>query len=127
VQVDLANRPQGYTLEKDRFSVFPGVLDGYSIEVGDADYITIITRLVGPDGSVLSRVGGEAVLQDGPDAGRTVPLFTNSDGRMVLVRLREGRYLLRLFGSELTAVIDVREEDGALQRPAQIEFGGDVK
>jgi outer membrane usher protein len=122
LDIDIRDRPQGFSIPDEEFVLFPSLNDGYTFTVGDEDYITFIAQLVDETGEPIGRVGGEAILLTGPESGRTTPLFTTSSGRLVLLRLREGRYRLRLFGDDLTAEIEIREDDGPLQRQDQVKF-----
>ena len=118
LRLDILDRPVGYTLEDERPTLFPGLVDGYSITVGDDAYITLISILTDAHGNPLASRGGEAIYLDGdPDEDiEPIDLFTTSSGRTVLLRLRPGRYRLRLFGSDREAVIEINDDDGALQR-----------
>lgn len=85
---------------------------GYVFEVGSAHSVTVYGRLEVRGGQPLALQSGTAHPSKG--GGKTVPVFTNSDGKFSTEGLSPGRWILEMASDDgqLRYVIEV--PDGAM-------------
>lgn len=99
VRYDAISAPLGYDIGEGIRRVRPSYRSGYAIEVGSANFVSALGRLVGNGGAPVSLMSGRVRPADQPDA---VPdlFFTNTVGRFAIQNLEPGvRYKVELNSS----------------------------
>ena len=97
VRYDALNAPVGYDVGEGILRVRPTYRSGYAIEVGSANFVSALGRLVGNQGRPLALTSGRLRSLDDPEAGPEL-FFTNSVGRFAIQNLAPGkRYRVELF------------------------------
>ena len=110
--IDVDKLPLGYSLGSGAFETFAPYKAGYVFEVGSAHSVTVYGRLEVGGGQPLALQSGTAHPSKG--GGKTVPVFTNSDGKFGAEGLSPGRWILEMASDDgqLRYVIEV--PDGAM-------------
>lgn len=120
VEFDSADPDNPFDVGDGTALVSPPYQSGYSIVVGNENYVSVIGTLLDPDGPV--EVASGVIRATDPDTRfEEAPFFTNRAGRFGLFGLAPGaKYEIRLYGSERTFVIDVPDEADPIIRLAPI-------
>ena len=105
VQVD--DLPTGYDLGSARYDIKPGARTGYDLQVGSANSVVIIGRLVRKDGTPYTLASGIIT----PEKGESTSFFTNRSGRFVGEKLAPGKYQLTLYAEPPLSSTFVIPED----------------
>ncbi len=99
VRYDALDAPLGYDVGDGVVRVRPTYKSGYAIEVGSADFVSALGRLVGNNNRPIALMSGHVRPIDEPDAEPDL-FFTNSVGRFAIQNLEPGRtYRVELFSS----------------------------
>lgn len=105
VQID--DLPTGYDLGSGRYDLNPGARTGYDLQVGSANSVVIIGRLVRPDGTPYTLASGIIT----PEEGQPTSFFTNRSGRFVGEKLAPGKHTLTLYTDPPLSTTFVIPED----------------
>jgi outer membrane usher protein len=96
--------PAGYDIGTGEVIVSPLYRSGYRVVIGSDYTLTVLGRLMGPNGEPRALVAGELREQDGP--GREpVLLLTNREGVFGVSGLRPGAWVLTFPGDETTSYL----------------------
>jgi len=98
--LEVDNLPTGYDLGAARIDILPGAYAGYVYQVGRADNIIIMGRLIGEDGEPVSYLSGKAVPVGKDEDAQATLFFTNRTGRLVSDAIAPGEYDLFIQGRE---------------------------
>ncbi|RZJ01354.1 MAG: hypothetical protein EON90_03490 [Brevundimonas sp.] len=115
VRYDAVNAPPGYDTGAGVTRVFPSYRSGYAIEVGRADYVSAVGRLVDRNRQPVPLLSGRVLSKDDPNA-KPALFFTNTGGRFAVQNLTPGRtYIVELPSEGLKFEISVpADSDGLL-------------
>jgi outer membrane usher protein len=113
VQID--DLPTGYDLGSGRYDLNPGARTGYDLQVGSANSVVIIGRLVRPDGTPYTLASGIIT----PEEGQPTSFFTNRSGRFVGEKLAPGKHTLTLYTDPPLSTTFVIPEDAV----GRVELG----
>jgi outer membrane usher protein len=113
VQID--DLPTGYDLGSGRYDLNPGARTGYDLQVGSANSVVIIGRLVRPDGTHYTLASGIIT----PEEGQPTSFFTNRSGRFVGEKLAPGKHTLTLYTDPPLSTTFVIPEDAV----GRVELG----
>jgi outer membrane usher protein len=113
VRVD--DLPTGYDLGSGRYDLNPGARTGYNLQVGSANSIVIIGRIVRPDGTPYTLASGIIT----PEEGQPTSFFTNRSGRFVGEKLAPGKHTLTLYTDPPLSTTFVIPEDAV----GRVELG----
>ena len=113
VRVD--DLPTGYDLGSGRYDLNPGARTGYDLQVGSANSIVAIGRLVNSNGAPYALSSGVITAAD----GQSKSFFTNRTGRFVGERLAPGTYTLTLYADPALSTTFVIPEDAV----GRVELG----
>ena len=113
VQVD--DLPTGYDLGSGRYDLNPGARTGYGLQVGSANSVVAIGRLVNGNGAPYPLSSGVITAAD----GQSTSFFTNRTGRFVGESLAPGPYRLTLNGDPALSTTFVIPEDAV----GRVELG----
>jgi outer membrane usher protein len=113
VQID--DLPTGYDLGSGRYDLNPGARTGYDLQVGSANSVVIIGRLVRPDGTHYTLASGIIT----PEEGQPTSFFTNRSGRFVGEKLAPGKHTLTLYTDPPVSTTFVIPEDAV----GRVELG----
>lgn len=103
VRYDVLDPPLGYNIGEGVSRVHPTYKSGYAIEVGSADFVSAMGRLVGNGGKPVALMSGRVRPVDRSDAEPQL-FFTNSVGRFAIQNLEPGqRYRVELYSSPALA------------------------
>ncbi|WP_424956560.1 fimbria/pilus outer membrane usher protein [Hyphomicrobium sp. 1Nfss2.1] len=86
---DMPDLPMDLSLGSGSYGVHPSYRSGYALQVGSANNVTLIGRLLAGDGEPLGYASGTA-----SDGERTVPVFTTKSGKFAVDSLAPGRWVL---------------------------------
>lgn len=99
IRYDVLNVPPGYNIGDGIARVRPTYRSGYAIQVGSANFVSALGRLVGTDGRPVALMSGRVRPADDPAAAPDL-FFTNSVGRFAVQNLEPGRrYVVELFST----------------------------
>lgn len=99
VRYDAIAAPLGYDIGEGIVRVRPAYRSGYAIEVGSANFVSALGRLVGNQDRPVALVSGRVISLDEPEAEPEL-FFTNSVGRFAVQKLAPGRrYRVEVFSS----------------------------
>ncbi len=104
VSVEAPKAPAGTSLGENVFSFKPGYRSGYKVEVGSEFNVSIMGRLVGPDGEPVKFASGYAVSED----GERTPVFSNAGGRFYVEQLKSGQTLRIEFNNPKGAWVELK-------------------
>jgi len=95
ITYDVPKAPAGYDIGSGSLRVLSPYKAGYFVEVGSDYSVTVIGRLVGPDGVPISLLAGRAIEEAHPER-KAVILFTSRDGRFAAEGLRPGKWRIEM-------------------------------
>ncbi len=99
VRYDVIDPPPGYNIGDGVARVRPTYRSGYAIEVGSANFVSAMGRLVGNLGRPVALMSGRVRPADEPEAEPQL-FFTNSVGRFAIQDLEPGRrYRVELYST----------------------------
>jgi len=99
VRYDVLDPPRGYNIGEGVARVRPTYRSGYAIQVGSANFVSAMGRLVGNADRPVALISGRVQPVDEPNAEPEL-FFTNSVGRFAVQNLEPGkRYRVELFSS----------------------------
>ncbi len=113
VQID--DLPTGYDLGSGRYDLNPGARTGYGLQVGSANSVVAIGRLVNGNGAPYPLSSGVITAAD----GQSTSFFTNRTGRFVGEGLAPGTYTLTLYADPALSTTFVIPEDAV----GRVELG----
>lgn len=120
VQFDAADSENGFDVGDGTVLLEPPYQSGYSVIVGEANFVTVIGTLRDENGAVAVATGVVRDLQTG-EVLKDSPFFTNAAGRFGVFGLAPGRsYEIRLSGSDRTFVLDIPKDTDPIIRLAPI-------
>lgn len=99
IRYDVLNPPVGYNIGDGAARVQPSYRSGFAVEVGSADFVSALGRLVGNADRAVALMSGRVTPVDDPAAEPQL-FFTNSVGRFAMQNLAPGkRYRVQLFSN----------------------------
>jgi outer membrane usher protein len=116
--VQVENLPMGYDLGSARYDVNPGARTGYGLQVGSANSVVAIGRLVNSNGAPYPLSSGVITAKD----GQPKSFFTNRTGRFVGEGLAPGTYTLTLYADPPLSTTFVIPDDAV----GRVELGNIV-
>jgi len=101
INLDIAELPYGYNLDKEVFSFYPSYRGGVHVKVGVSGEVSINGRAVFNDDTPAAYVTGRVYVQEDEGARGELKgeFFTGSDGNFAVESLTQGNYIL-VFESE---------------------------
>jgi len=99
IRYDVLDPPPGYNIGEGVSRVRPTYRSGYAIQVGSANFVSAMGRLVGNLGRPVALMSGRVRPVDEPEAEPQL-FFTNSVGRFAIQDLEPGRrYRVELYST----------------------------